>query len=270
MTTPIETSQTVNVLRLPRDDQKKQAPRAYIVGMTDTGKSTLMEVLYNEYRRTVSNLRTLIIDTKPRFRAHYEISGISTAASGRYNKWGESGSRIIPGSYVLPNVDNPKRFMDKVWRLGGTTIIAQADGKADWGYTVNAARHFYEDYGTDEAPRLIIVDELADFFEQRSLADIFQRLARNGRERDCALVCGSQRPRKVPVEIMTEMRCLYMFELQFEEDWKHLIQFGIPQDVSRPEGHVFYFYDRKLKLVRPSNMYYQLNLQNDYNLERSA
>lgn len=254
----------VNVLQLPRNHQKQQAPRAYLVGMTETGKSTLMEVLYNEYLRSVPGLRTLIVDTKPRFRAHYEANGISTTTSGRYKKWGKSGSGIIPGSYVLPHVDRPKRFFDKIWRLGGRTVITQADGKHEWGYTANAARCFYEEYGTDEAPRLIIVDELADFFEQRSLSDIFQRIARNGRERDVALVAGSQRPRKVPVEIMTEMRALYMFELQFWEDFKHIMQFGIPEDTQKPEGHTFFFYDRKLKDNPPSNAYYELDLSSNY------
>lgn len=264
MTMNTLTYPAVNVLRLPRDHERQQAPRAYLTGMTESGKSTLMEVLYNEYKRSVQRLRTLIVDTKPRFRAHYEMNGITTLASGRYRKWGKSGSGVIPGSYVLPNVENPKRFFDKIWRLGGDTVIAQADGKHEWGYPSNAARVFYEEYGTDEAPRLIIVDELADFFEQRTLSDIFQRIARNGRERDVALIAGSQRPRKIPVEIMTEMRSLYMFELQYWEDYKHIMMFGIPDGVERPEGHTFYFYDRKLKLNPPSNAYYELDLSSNY------
>lgn len=233
------------------------------MGMTETGKSTLMEVLYNEYKKYVQGLRTLIIDTKPRFRAHLEISGISTAASRRYRKWGLAGSRVIPGSYVLPLVDNPKPYIDRVLRMGGSTFIAQADGKVEWPFVANIARHFYEDYGSN-VPRLIIVDELADFFEMRSLGDIFQRVARNGRERDCALIAGSQRPRKIPVEIMTEMRALYMFEFQYLEDFEHLLKFGIPEGVQKPEGHVFYFYDRKLKLQLPSHNYYELDLSSDY------
>lgn len=253
------------VLLLPRVE--KRAPRAYVVGMTDTGKSTLMEVLMVQYMRGYSSkksgqVRVLIVDTKPRFRAAYEMSGVNTEKSKRYDKWGY-GSGVIPNSYVLDITQQPKAQFDKLWRLGVNIAIVQTERQVDWSYVTAATKSFYEDYGA-EVPRLVVVDELADFFEKRSLGDIFQRVARNGRERDCALIAGSQRPRKVPVEIMTEMRDLYMFELQFIEDFNHLLQFGVPYDVTIPSGHTFYFYDRVLKSSPPSDMYYELDLSHNY------
>jgi len=257
-----------NVLLLPRVNKK--APRAYIVGSTDTGKSTLMEVLMHTYQMAYSlpkiPVRTLIVDTKPRFKAAYELNGVSTFTSRRYAKWGY-GSGVIPNSFVVPGIGRLKSELDQVWRLGGTVAIVQSESKTEWDTVSAMAEAFYEGYGAGY-PRLLVVDELADFFEFRSLGDIFQRVARNGRERDVALIAGSQRPRKVPVEIMTEMLRLYMFELMSYEDLKHLMGFGLPRDeIERnglPANHTFYMYDRKLKLEAPSNMYYELDLTTNY------
>lgn len=196
-----------------------------------------------------------------------ELNGLRTTETGRYKKWGIEGSGIIPGSYVLPRRDKIRRELDQVWKLGGTIAIVQSESKEEWGDVVAYAKEFYEGYGA-KYPRLLVVDELADFFERRVLTDIFQRVARNGRERDCALIAGSQRPRKVPVEIMTEMLRLYLFELDYEEDIDHIVQFGLPwkglpkQYIKTliPTGHSFFLWDRKLKLKSPSNTYYELDL----------
>lgn len=211
---------------------------------------------YSEEKKQV---RALIIDTKPRFRAEFELSGITTEISRRYAKWGY-GSGVLKGSYVLPRQLSIGQELDQVWRLGGTIAIAYTEEESEWEYVSRAATTFYERYGS-RYPRVLYVDELADFFKQRSLGDIFQRVARNGRERDVALIAGSQRPRKVPLEVMTEMQRMYMFELDFEEDIKHVFQFGIPKGTRSPEGHTFYLYDRSLKTNEPSDMYFELDLE---------
>jgi hypothetical protein len=255
---------SASVLILPR--QEKKAPRAYLVGATDTGKSTLMEVLMAEYQAAYSEpklpVRVLICDTKPRFRAERELSGISTKNTGRYKKW-FYGSLPIPGSYALNIGGNIRSELDTVWSYGGTVAIISAEAEEQWDYVADCAREFFDGYGA-KYPRLLVVDELADFFQFRKLGYIFQRISRNGRERDCALIAGSQRPRKVPIEVMTEMSRLYMFELQFDEDFDHIMQFGVPRAVRRtlaqPSGHQFYLYDRKLKLNHPSHSYYELDL----------
>lgn len=259
-----EKKTSASVLVLPRSE--KRAPRAYLVGATNTGKSTLMEVLVAEYQAAYSEakkpVRVLICDTKPRFRAEKELSGISTGNSGRYRKW-HYGSLPIPGSYALNIGGNIKSELDSVWAYGGTTAIISAEAEEEWDYVSECARVFYEGYGA-EHPRLVVCDELADFFQFRKLGYIFQRISRNGRERDCGLIAGSQRPRKVPIEVMTEMSRLYMFELQFDEDLDHVMSFGIPRQIRKnlaiPEGHQFYMYDRELKLAPPSNGYYELDL----------
>jgi DNA helicase HerA-like ATPase len=255
----LDTAETVDacVLCQPRSS------RSFLVGTTGTGKSTLAEIMAKEYQKAYSQpkkpVRTIIADTKPRFRAEWELNGFPTRSSGRYSKWGY-GAGILAGSYVIPCVGHAEREIEQVWRLGGNTVIVQTENESDWHYVSEAVASFYEDWGAEHA-RLVFVDELADFYKYRSLGDIFQRISRNGRERDVALISGSQRPRKVPVEVMTEMLRLYMFQLDFWEDIKHVSQFGIPSDIEKPEGHMFYMFDKRLRMHYPSNAYYELTLK---------
>lgn len=246
-----------NVLTIP------QASRAYLVGQTGTGKSTLMEVLMKEYQKAYKphvgkGVRTLVVDTKPRFRGQYELNGFGTRLSKRYAKWGH-GSGVLEDSIVLPAQGSIRSELDQIFRLGYHTAVAQVERESDWSWVSDVVTTFYEGYSSS-IPRIVVVDELADFFKYRSMGDIFQRLARNGRERNVALIAGSQRPRKVPVEIMSEMTRLYMFRLDFFEDIKHVWEFGIPRGTLKPEGHSFYMYDRQLQLEPPSNQYYKLSI----------
>lgn len=196
-------------------------------------------------------MRTLIVDTKPRFKAEYELNGLTTKRSGRYKKWGY-GSGIVPDSVVVPLEVDASSALDQIWRLGKKVVIATAESKSEWKSVNNVVIKFYERYGA-HFPRLVYVDELADFFEMRVFSDIFQRISRNGRERDCAMIACSQRPRKIPTEIMSEMSRLYLFNLDYWQDIKHIYEFGIPVEVRPPTGHAFYMYDRELRLNYPSN-----------------
>jgi len=199
-----------------------------------------------------------VIDTKPRFIAEWELNGFTTTQTGRYKRWG-LGSDVFTNSYVLPNALRSKNELDRVWALGGQIAIAQAEREDEWTKLVDVATVFYESYGA-YIPRLVYVDELADFFKNKNLGEIFMRIARNGRERNCALIACSQRPRKVPTEVITELKRLYMFYLSYQEDVKHIWEFGIPRDVQKPEGFVFYMYDKDLKTEFPSNAYHKLEL----------
>src|SRR5438270_12371625 len=113
-----------DVLVLPRVERK--APRAYIVGATDTGKSTLMEVLMANYQEAYSTPKlpvlTLIVDTKPRFKAERHLNGIDTHTTRKYSKWGY-GSGVVPNSYLIEPGTSIKAQLDQVWRLGGRVAI---------------------------------------------------------------------------------------------------------------------------------------------------
>jgi energy-coupling factor transporter ATP-binding protein EcfA2 len=246
-----------NVLVLPK------ASRAFLVGETGTGKSTLAEVLALEYQKAYNLkkklVRTLVCDTKPRFHAEWELNGFSTKTTGRYRKWG-IGSKAFANSYVVPGNQGIKTELDYIWSLGGQTAIVHAERTADLPYVSAVASTFFDSYGAG-IPRLVFVDELADFFRHPALGDIFMRIARTGRERNCALIACSQRPRKIPTEVITELKRLYMFSLSYKDDIKHVYEFGIPQGVIAPQGHAFYMYDKELRLSFPSNAYHELELK---------
>lgn len=267
MTTPQASEAKEDVNAPSRDILKLQRnSRAFTVGTTGTGKSTLMEVLMSEYIRAYSTakklVRVLIVDTKPRWRAEREVNGLSTELSGRYAKW-EYGSGVIPNSYTLHQRASIKEQLDQIWSYKSSIAIAQTEREEEWEWASEVAVKFYERYGAG-IPRLIIADELADFFKRPKLSDIFQRVARNGRERGVGLIAGSQRPRKIPVEILTEMTRLYMFELDNKDDIDRVQEMGIPELVYKPSGFQFFLWDKKLKLEYPSNSYFQLDLTNNF------
>lgn len=247
---------SAQVLTLPRSS------RAFLVGSTKSGKSTLAEVMVSQYKEEYSQeripVRTLIVDTKPRFKAQYELNGLETKHTRRYSKWGYGS--FIPNSIVMPLSVDPEDAIDQAWRLGSDTIIATAEKKTEWKLVNEYVVTFYERYGA-HFPRLVYIDELADFFEIRILNDIYQRIARNGRERDCAMIACSQRPRKIPTEVMSEMTRLYLFNLDYWQDIKHIMEFGVPWEVRPPKGHNFYLYDRELREKYPSNAVFQLDME---------
>jgi hypothetical protein len=201
----------------------------------------------------------LVIDTKPRFHAEWELNGLSTNTTRRYKNWG-IGSKVFKNSFVVPGNQNVKKELDFIWSLKGNVAIVHAERAADLPFVSHVASVFFDSYSAS-IPRLVFVDELADFYRRVSLGDIFMRIARVGRERNCALIACSQRPRKIPTEVITELKRLYMFELSYREDMKHIYEFGIPEYVVKPEGHAFYMYDKELKFSFPSNAYHELRLE---------
>lgn len=179
--------------------------------------------------------------------------------SQRYRKWKKW--RPLPNSFVLSGNEKALGWeLDTIFNtLGGAIAIAQAERKEQRGFVAAAAQEFYDRFGT-KRPRLMVFDEVADFYEKRLQGDIIQLAARNGGEKDIALIGESQRTRKVPVELMSEMTRAYIFKLGFEEDEEHIRDFGIP-DVQLPSKLLqFYLWDRFLEYEYPSHRVYELNL----------
>lgn len=205
-------------------------------------------------------MQTLILDSKPRFRGEYELDGVSTRASRRYKKWAKEYGTLIPGSYVLP-LKNFKAELDQVWRLGGRIAIAQGD-MDNWKSLIGACQAFYQgSYGKHE--RLVVVNELADFYQVSRTSNIFWLISRSGREKKVGLIAESQRPRYIPVPVLTEMKQVFLFELDNKDDMKHMFDMGVPKE--RPGGspvqavdrkYVFFYWNKELKWKAPSGEYH--------------
>lgn len=234
------------------------ASRTMLIGTSGSGKTTVKDEIVKLHLSRYPAVKTLMLDSKPRYRAEFELDGISCKVSRRYKKWHKSFGQLIPGSYVLP-LKNVKAELKQIWRLGGRIAIAQGE-REDWPKLVGAAEEFYRDaYGRDQ--RLLDVNELADFYQMGKINDIFWLVARSGREKGVGLVAESQRPRYIPVTVLTEMKQVFLFELDNVDDMKRMYDMGIPKGVAPvTREHIFFHWNKKLKWAAPSGQYYILRL----------
>lgn len=170
----------------------------------------------------------------------------------------------MPGSYRINLDSDPKQQLDAVWRAKSRIAIAQCQPGhiADLRALELVAISFYRDY-SDRTPRLILVDELADFFEiRRSGGGIFWQTARSGRELNVAFMAGSQRPSYIPTVVMTEADRLYLFTLDYSEDMKKVYAMGVPKTVQVPQvEHSFLYWDKFKRFSPPSGREYILQLE---------
>ena len=204
-------------------------------------------------------MQSLYIDSKPRFRAEFELDGISTKISRRYAKWAKDYGQFVPGSYVLPLKDVRKE-LEQVWRLGGQTAIAQTNSMDHWGLLMEAAEALYEDaFGKKD--RLCYVNELSDFFEVKKIGGIFWLIARSGREKKISLMAETQRPVYVPKVVLTESVQMYIFKLKYVEDMKKMYEMGVPKDTPAvSQKYTFLYWDTSAMKKFPSGEYYKLKV----------
>lgn len=210
-----------------------------MVGGVDTGKSTLMDYLGNEFVRRYrpSGARRLILDSKPRYRAEHSVRGIS--AKRRYSNW--SHGNAIPGSIV---VDDPAD-LGLAWDNGAETVIVQGESSKDIPRLVDAAGEFLRSSRANR-PQLLQVDETLDFFHSngapRGSDDAIIRAPRAGRERGTACLYGAQRTKGMPPTVMEEMTRLYCLRIDYKADAKRLQEMGAPPFVLPTEPRQFMYW----------------------------
>lgn len=215
--------------------------RGLLIGGTNTGKSTLGEMLIVDFHHRYPSSRVLILDSKPRFRGEYLASGMS--AKRRYRKW--SHGSTVPDSVVVNSPDE----LDVAWSTGARIVIAQGEGGRDVPSLIACARRFLDDSRANR-PQLLFVDETMDFFsgnaQPRGGDDILIRVARAGRERGCAALYCSQRTAGIPAQLIEELTKLYLFRLDYGKDVKRLHEMGAPVTIAPPrEERVFMYWTKK-------------------------
>lgn len=201
------------------------------------------------FLRSIPRSKILVADTKPRFRAEWELTGIS--AKRRYRKWDHGD--VMPGSVRL-DLDQDDGGQEKAWQLGHRIAIAQTDRERDIPKLNRIIAKFFAEARARE-PRLVYVDELLDFFgvngqpkagsgEDR---DAIKRCATAGRELGISLLCSTQRPAGVPRAVVQELSKLYLFRLDSEEDVISLYRWiGLPRRYTAPRNdREFLLYDRQ-------------------------
>jgi hypothetical protein len=93
-------------------------------------------------------------------------------------------------------------------------------------------------------PTLLYVDETYDLSGPTGMVDRrLLRTIRAGRERNMAVLMGAQRPRSIPLPILTESNRLYVFNLEFDDDRKYLQKHGASLHMV-PSGHEFVLAER--------------------------
>lgn len=234
----------------------KAGERGTIIGETRTGKSTLAEQLIAQYRLDYPRGRVVILDSKPRFRAERELSGIPTRVSQRYRKW--DWGETIPSSVVIPLVDW-RGEIKHAWSLKYQCVICQIEQRRDIWKLNECVKAAYEDR-TPGRPLLIYADELNNFFrtEGRRASDGIIMVITSGGERSVGFLGAAQRPRNISVEAIESLTKLYWFKSPFVEDVKHLKSMGVPSTAKPPLNYYqFYFFDK----MTSKQGYCQLALQ---------
>lgn len=214
--------------------------RGLILGMTRVGKSTLAAVLIDYWTKKYNKSRTIILDSKPRFRAQWQLNGLPAAPLYRNWDWGE----VIPGSVVIP-LKNPRAELKQAWKLGFRVVIAQISTRSHIKKLDETLKVGYEDRKKGH-PIFFYVDELNNFFRNGSpTGDGIVMVVTSGGERSVAFLGAAQRPRWISVEAIESLTKLYWFYTPYLEDVKHLKSMGLPEG-SRPPNkfYVFLFFDR--------------------------
>jgi energy-coupling factor transporter ATP-binding protein EcfA2 len=208
----------------------RERERAFLLGGTGSGKTTLEEMLVADFYNRYQSSRILILDSKPRFRAEYFTNGISAKRVFRHWKPGPT----IPGSVLIREAAQ----LEDAWRLGARVVVAQAERSAQYPELVHVAETFYR-AARHSRPQLLCVDETADYFHQNGSpiggSDALVRIARSGRERGTAALYCSQRAKSIPSSIIEELTQLYLFALDGRSDLKRCIEMGAPEWIEPPE-----------------------------------
>lgn len=109
----------------------------------------------------------------------------------------------------------------------------------------------------DKDANLAVFDEVRHFYRggSGSTFDPILRIWCAGAEKNIAGLGTLQRPKGTPVELRTELTCLYLFDLAYIEDVEHWAEMGLPEGFAPPppdERYAFSFYN---KATRTQGMY---------------
>lgn len=134
--------------------------RSLYFGTSRAGKSALMEWTLRHIQVTRPECMSVIVDTKPRFRAEQAIGrfGRRVDASKMYESW-EKGP-LVPNSVVM-DIHREKPFKG-LWKEPGEVVIMQSGEEDDWLRMLDLLTAFCKAHIRGRE-RLMMVDECLDF-----------------------------------------------------------------------------------------------------------
>lgn len=221
--------------------------RSLLVGKTRSGKSTLALQALNEMLDSFPTMELLVVDTKPHFKASHTLNGIR--ADFLYRNW-QKGD-YFPESVVLSahdktvNLDYAFDIAHTVsGRKRGATIILQTDNKSDYP---NIANRLMQQYRRSNKKRhvFIYIDEAYSLLKySRFVAEQVTLCVTAGGERGVGVMAATQRPRWIPVEMLSEITRYYVFRLDNNKDKVNLRDNGLPPGFRFPrQMHNFRYYN---------------------------
>jgi hypothetical protein len=246
-----------------RPNGRIEADRAVIIGTSGCGKSTLATKLVQWWQEDFCDPRIpfkdrgriAVLDEKPRYRATHAVTGKSIRK--RY-------ANFVRGDTIRGLVFDDPGAWPLVWDEHinpWQTVVAQTpempEDYAVWLCQGVVDRMYLTQKPT--RPTLVYCDEGLSFFGPTGIGrhgSAIQRAYRAGREKGLASLLGSQRPKQINVQTLTEANVAYVFRLNSAADTKHLTdQMGLeppPYLLAPRDRYVFWFYrDGLLQHPRP-------------------
>lgn len=221
--------------------------RILLVGKTRFGKSTLALYCLNELLNIYPTMELLIIDTKPHFRASHTLNGMK--ANFLYRNWTKGD--YFESSVVLP-AKSPDVSLDYAFDIAhtiagkkrGATVICQTDTKFEYPLL---AQRLLEHYRRSNKKRKVYIylDEAYSLLKyNRAVAEQVTMCVTAGGERGVGVMAATQRPRWIPVEMLSEITRFFVFRLDNGRDKANLRDNGLPPRFRFPvERYVFRYYN---------------------------
>lgn len=134
--------------------------RYLVFGTSRAGKSALMDWHMRDVQEQRPDALTVLVDSKPRFRAEQEVGpfGIRRSAEKRYASWAKGP--VVPNSVVM-DLGSDKPFAG-MWKNPGEIVIMQSGEMSDWKRMLSLLGGFVNAH-IKGRERLMIIDECLDF-----------------------------------------------------------------------------------------------------------
>ena len=222
----------------------KPGQRAALIGASRSGKSTLGTFLVEDFRSSNKKPMILIVDTKPRFKAEWLVTGVSAKRHYKDQFYGE----YIPGSVVVSNAAELKL----AWERGYEVAIIQLHkrNKETLTYVYDVIQWVFH-FSNGKRNILVFVDELMDLFHKNATPiasasdgeDSLVECVRLGGERNLAVLIGAQRPKLFTIQMITELTKCYLFRINFQTDLDRLREMSMEVYQSPDKDHIFIYWE---------------------------
>ena len=195
----------------------KNSDRAFIVGTTGSGKTTLARALL------CNRPDVVIVDPKGGFEW-----------DSTYRP--KAGGLITDDFALVQGWEGPAPIIYR------PTIAVAAHGMEPFWHWVWERRH-----------TLVYIDEAAMLCPTRGvIPGGLARAIQQGRQREISVWSATQRPANIPVPLLSESEHVFTFRLRNPDDLKRMADYTDPAIRNEPvSGHDFYYYgDRENVLLR--------------------